>query len=371
MYQSCPLSYKLRYIDRLEAKEKWYFSFGKTIHLCAEHFFRVKVPPPPTLEELLQFYEQEWLSEGFESAEEEMKYKAYGRELLSRFWEIHYPEFRAPLAVERPFYIDVDGIKLRGFIDRVDKLDSGGLSIVDYKTNRDLFTIDYLEQDLQLTLYQMATEQLWRLPVEKLTLYHMRSNTPCSCGPRDSHRLEQARHLILDVAENIVSGKFPATEHQYCPCDFPKHCPYYRHQYLVAAGDAVEQPELPGIAIADTVEQYVSLQQQIKELRLQLEEAKQAIIGFCEAEGLNRVQGKENSLTYKLVELTGFSEDEVRELLAPAGLWEQVLSLDQSKLKELLGDEATAEDIRKRLESLRKVVSTSARLWVKKFDDES
>ncbi|MCH8864382.1 MAG: PD-(D/E)XK nuclease family protein [Chloroflexi bacterium] len=370
MYQSCPLSYRLRYIDRLEAKEKWYFSFGKTIHLCAEHFFRVKVPPPSTLEELLQFYEQEWLAEGFESAEEEMKYKAYGREILSKFWEIHYPEFRPPLAVERLFYIDVDGIKLRGFIDRVDKLESGGLSIVDYKTNRDLFTIDHLEQDLQLTLYQMATEQLWQLPVEKLTLYHMRSNTPCSCGPRDSQRLEQARHLILEVAENIARGKFPATEHQYCPCDFPEHCPYYRHQYLVAAGDTVGQPELPGIAIADSVEQYVSLQQQIKELRPQLEEAKQAIIGFCEAEGLNRVQGKDNSVTYKLVEMTGFSEDEVRELLAPAGLWEQVLSLDQSKLKELLGDEATAQDIRKRLESLRKVVSTSARLWVKKLEDE-
>ena len=82
------------------------------------------------------------------------------------------------------------------------------------------------------------------------------------------------------------------------------------------------------------------------------------------------MQGKENYLTYKLMETTGFSEDDVRELLAPAGLWEQVLSLDQLKLKTLLSDEATAEDIRKRLESLRKVISTSARLWVKKLDDE-
>ena len=85
LYQSCPLSYKLQYIDRLKSKEKWYFSFGKTIHLCAERFFRIKVPPPPTLEELLQFYEQSWLSAGFESAEEEANYKAYGREILGKF----------------------------------------------------------------------------------------------------------------------------------------------------------------------------------------------------------------------------------------------------------------------------------------------
>jgi hypothetical protein len=56
-YQTCPLRYKLQYIDGLKPKDKWYFSFGSTMHLCAEFFFRVKVPPPPTLEELLQFYE--------------------------------------------------------------------------------------------------------------------------------------------------------------------------------------------------------------------------------------------------------------------------------------------------------------------------
>ncbi len=46
-YQTCPLSYKFQYVDKLPAEEKWYFSFGSTLHLCAEYFFRVKVPPPP------------------------------------------------------------------------------------------------------------------------------------------------------------------------------------------------------------------------------------------------------------------------------------------------------------------------------------
>ena len=103
-----------------------------------------------------------------------------------------------PVALEHGFYLDIDGIKLRGFIDRVDKLDSGGLSIVDYKTNQELFTADYLENDLQLTIYQMAAEQTWNLPVEKLTLYHLRSNTACSCPPRDSSRIDRARELVLE-----------------------------------------------------------------------------------------------------------------------------------------------------------------------------
>lgn len=99
LYQNCPLCYKLQYIDGLESKEKGYFSFGTTMHDCAEHFFKVKVPPPPSLEQMLDFYERKWLSEGYESAEEEAEYKAYGREMLTKFWEIHQPDFRMPIAV--------------------------------------------------------------------------------------------------------------------------------------------------------------------------------------------------------------------------------------------------------------------------------
>jgi len=367
LYQTCPLSYKLQYIDGLEQKEKGYFSFGTTMHECAEYFFKVKVPPPPSLEELLQFYERTWHSEGYESAEEEADYKAYGREMLAKFWEIHSPDFRMPIAVEWMFNIDVEGVKLRGFIDRVDKLDSGGLSIVDYKTDRELFTKEDLEKNLQLTLYQLAVEQSWYLPVERLTLYHFRSNIPCSCEPRSQAQLEEAKNLVLAVAEGITEERFPAIESGRCPCDFAEHCPYYR-QKLVAEPE--ETDILGGMASAEAVERYVSLQNEIKELQLQLDELKQMIIAFCQAEGLNRVYGSEHALTYKMMERAGFSEAEVRALLEPEGLWQRVLGFDQSKIKELITDEAVARDIRHKLEALRQVVSTNPQLWVRRLVGE-
>jgi len=370
LYQSCPLCYKLQYIDGLKPEDKWYFSFGLTIHACAEYYFKVKVPPPPSLEELLQFYHQNWLSGGYESAEEEARYRAYGKEILARFWEIHSANFKMPFAVEQNFHIDIDGVKLRGYIDRVDKLDSGGLSIVDYKTNQEPFTIEDLEKDLQLTLYQLAAEQTWQLPVEKLTLYHFRSNTSFSCEPRSEARLKEARHLVLQVADGIAGEIFPATEGQYCPCDFPEHCPYYRQKYVEIAAEPKAADILQGIVVAEAIERYVSLQSQIKEIQLQLDEVKQMIIDFCQAEGLNRVYGREHAITYKLVEKTGFSEDEVRALLEPEGLWNRVLSLDQSKLNQLITDKEVAKDIRDKLDALREVISTSPRLWGRRLIEE-
>jgi putative RecB family exonuclease len=360
------LSYKLQYIDGLKPKEKWYFSFGTTLHSCAEYFFRIVAPPPPSLEELLQFYDENWDATGYTSPEEEARYREYGREILARFWETNHADFRMPIALERAFNLDVEGIKVRGFIDRVDKLDSGGLSIIDYKSGQELFTRDYLADDLQLTIYQMAAEQTWGLPVERLTLYHLRSNTPCVCPPRGPETLAEVRRLILDVAENIAAGNFPATENQFCPCDFPEYCPYYRHQYLAPASATAHQELLPGIAAMDAIETYAALQAQIKELQEQLEEARGKIIGYCQAEGLNRLYGAEHEITYKMVEKTGYDGEEVRGVLGPAGLWERVLGFDTSLLKELLADDSVPADVRRSVAALRRVISAYPQLWVKK-----
>jgi len=366
-YQSCPLCYKLQYIDGLKPKDKWYFSFGNTMHACAEYFFKVKIPPPPSLDELLEFYEKNWLSEGYELAEEEARYRTYGEQILAEFWKIHSTDFRMPVAVEKMFYIDIEGVKLRGYIDRIDKLESGGLSIIDYKTDKELFAKDDLEKNLQLTLYQLAIEQTWYLPVERLTLYHLRSNTPCSCQPRDEAQLEEARQLILEVANNIAEERFTAIENQYCPCDFPEHCPYYRHKVVP---ELKETDVLRGIGVGEAVEQYASLQGQIRELESQLEEVKQTIIDFCQAEGLNRVYGREHAITYKMMERLGFSEDEVRALLEPKELWHRVLSLDQAKLKQLVTDETVARDIRHKLEALRRVTSSYPQLRTRRLIEE-
>ena len=366
MYQTCPLSYKLRYIDKLVPKAKWYFSFGTVLHSCVEYFFRVNTPPPPTLEELLAHYEQQWLPHGYESPEEEERYRAYGREILTQFWEINSVDFHLPIALEKSFNIDVDGVKLRGFIDRVDKLESGGLSIIDYKSNKELFTTDYLANDLQLTFYQMAAERTWQLPVERLTLYHLRTNTPCTCPARPPSRIEEAHRLIVDVAENIVQENFPATENRFCPCDFPEYCPYYRHLYM--APQPTRQDQLPGMAVIEAVERYASLQAQIKELEVQLAHAREIISDFCEAEGLSRVYGNEHEITCKIIERTGHDEEEVRLLLEPEGLWEKVLGFSPTRLKEMLQDRDVPEEIREKLEALRRITGTYQQLRVRKRD---
>jgi len=71
-----------------------------------------------------------------------------------------------------------------------------------------------------------------------------------------------------------------------------------------------------------------------------------------------------------LIEKAGFDEDGVRAILEPEGLWQYVLSFDQGRLKQLLADEKVAGDIKRKLEALKQVISSSPRLWVRKLVEE-
>jgi putative RecB family exonuclease len=222
-----------------------------------------------------------------------------------------------------------------------------------------------VDNNLQLTMYQMAAEQTWRLPVEKLALYHLRTNTPCPTLPRNPAQIEAVRRLVLDVAGKIQREEFPATENDYCPCDFPQYCPYYRHKYPEAEPGKAKQAMLPGIEAAEAANRYAELQAKIKELETELSTVKQSIVNYCQTQNLNRVFGDSCQITYKTVEKTGYDEADVRRTLEPLGLWSKVLSFDTGLLKQLLADSEIPEGTRQKINSLKKVVSAYPQLWLK------
>ena len=139
-YQTCGLFYRFQYIDKLPTKPKSYFSFGNTLHRCAQYFFK-RGQGPPTLEQFLEYYERTWSSWGYFSKKREASDKQTGREILTRFWELNSRAYRMPLATEKWFTVDIGGVPFRGYIDRVDISPTGGLNILDYKSGkRDITT---------------------------------------------------------------------------------------------------------------------------------------------------------------------------------------------------------------------------------------
>jgi DNA helicase-2/ATP-dependent DNA helicase PcrA len=230
-YIECPLKYKLKYIDGLKEKPKPYFSFGSSLHSTLEFMYTFH-PPPPTLEDVLKHYEDNWISKGYANDEEEEGYLIYGKKILTDYYNKHVEDIKPPVAVEHRFNLEVQGIPVIGFIDRVDRLEGDKAEIVDYKSGKKLFTKSQVEENEQLTFYQWAVEESIGLRVKKLTLYHLPSQTPVSSDARSQDRIDALKGKVLMVAHHIEEGDFPAKEGRFCPCDFPEYCPFYKHLYL-------------------------------------------------------------------------------------------------------------------------------------------
>lgn len=367
LYQQCPLLYKLRYVDSLKPKPRAPLSFGNSLHKALEFMYDIKVPPPPSLEKILTYYEQNWVKEGYESEEEEKGYLDYGKEILTEFYNKNIKDFKLPMAVEGDYIIDIGTIKLRAKIDRIDRL-KDGVEIIDYKSNANPITIDKLKESRQLAIYQMVIELKLSVRVERLTYYQLRTQLPISTEKYSDERIEEVKNEILIVADKIRKEEFAARLNDYCPCDFPHLCPYFKDKYPSERIDILEDIESRG-AIKEIVEEYVRMREESKGIEQRLEELKDIINKYCDKNQVERIFGTEHFVTRRLIESRGFEEGDVKDILKDAGLWEKVVKFESPLVKKLLEDPSLDKNLRKELESRKKILSAYHKLYYKEIEE--
>ena len=61
---------------------------------------------------------------------------------------------------------------------------------------------------------------------------------------------------------------------------------------------------------------------------------------------------------------------EVKAILEPEGWWEKVLGFDPKRINELLTDKTVSPEIKKKIKSLKRVVSSYPQLRLKKRAEE-
>lgn len=367
-YLRCPLLFKFVNVDNLKERPVSYFSFGSSLHSALEFFYGIKVPPPPSLEEVLRHYEENWIREGYDSVEEEKRHLEFGRQILSEFYNLHIKDFRIPLCVEKDYTLDLGGIKVRAKIDRIDRFNGTVVEIIDYKSNKDPITLDQLKDSLQLAIYQMVVEKKLCVRVEKLTYYQLRTQTPISTERYNDERITEVEETILNTAREIGKGNFEARLNDYCPCDFPHLCPYYKDKY---SPDRME--ELEGIErrseIREVVEEYVARERERKGIDERLEELKGIINRYCDEKGVERVFGIDYCITRRLIENTGFEEEDVKGILIKAGLWEEVRRFESSLVRRLLEDPTLDKTLQRELASKKKVIKQYPRFYYREIEE--
>lgn len=226
-YLNCPRQYKFKYVFKIPTPAKSYFSFGKVIHKTLEKFhkkFKFTDISIASSEDILNLYKESWNREGYENQTQELEHLQYGEKMLIDYLEIEKENTSNIKELEMKFYVKVDDLVIHGIIDRIDELPEGGLEIIDYKTSRSFLSEKELKKDLQLPIYALATQQLYNIYPEKLSIYWLRHGKKTSVF-FDEVELEDVKQSIKKIAMDIKSGKFEPNPSWNCEwCDYKCLC---------------------------------------------------------------------------------------------------------------------------------------------------
>ncbi len=360
LYQECPFKYRLKYIDKIPEKPKYFFSFGQSMHMALEFFYGVKALPAPSRAELLHSLKEHWVSVGYRDKVQEAEYFQQGKDILGRYYEEHVGDFRIPLYVEYNFQMTVDGVPVTGKVDRIDRLEDGRLAILDYKTGKKL-AVDRIETDAQLTMYQLACEDQLGAEVGQLTFYHLPSLKPHSVGRRPEAQVAELRRKIVGTAAAIVAERFdPKPSESSCRwCDYKTYCPIFssaapsgKGEHLAGRGDG---PLPVDSDLAALIDRYGDSLSRLAEADREAAQVKAAILAILRSKGYVRAFGARYEIQRSGTEKIEFPEGnkkKVIRLLKDAGLYERVQAPSGPLIQKLLADPGTDSDLRAALREL-------------------
>ena len=222
-YNSCPLKYRLKYIDKVpERKTRATGEFGSILHTILEEFHGLE-SEGQTTEALFELLEKHWREDSFEYRQRGEEFKKQGEEILTDYFRFVQENPPTVVGREKAFSYTMPDInvKISGKIDRIDE-EGNTLSIVDYKTSQKK---EKAEKNLQMALY---TEAILNDAVSdvngtpgKASLHFLRhGDDPLSSHTFSEEELEESREKIRDVASGIRSGSFETKKSdftcQYC-----------------------------------------------------------------------------------------------------------------------------------------------------------
>jgi DNA helicase-2/ATP-dependent DNA helicase PcrA len=224
-YRTCPLKYKFARVFRIPQEPTVHQRFGIVVHQVLERFHSGE-GPPGGLPELLGLLEASWRRGGFGDSEEERQLRGKAAAALTRYHERFQTEECEPVWFERQFTFKLGPHLLRGRVDRVDRLPSGGYELIDYKTGRPK-TAAQLADDVQLSLYAVGAREAWELDASRQAYYYVLDDEKVSVPFDDGDRSEWITAVAMETAEGILSQGFePTPSYAACSiCDYRLVCP--------------------------------------------------------------------------------------------------------------------------------------------------
>ena len=244
-YVECSLSYKFGRIDRLPMEYKPdAMEFGTCIHRVLEQYYSAKmIGEKLLLKDIHQIFETTW--KGIAEDRDDIRYKngndysvlmMLGKDLLSTWYNKLPDDQFTTLAIEEAFSFTLPDIPipLIGAMDLIEEDRAGTIIITDFKTSGKAYSKDDVDQNQQLTTYQLAAKLNGFASREILLKFDtlIKTKTPKFEQYWTTRSELDERRLIrkaIQVWDGITKGVFVANDSSWkCKgCTHKKACDDY------------------------------------------------------------------------------------------------------------------------------------------------
>ena len=231
LYETCPKKYLYQYIYKVPTESRHYFDFGTSIHAALELLtkdFKKELSDDEIYTKGISYLTENWISKGYENAQQEKEYIKKGLKVISDFIKKEkelQKDKRKTISQEMEFRLNIEGRKLKGFIDRIDKV-GNDYEILDYKTSNSMDMLANIPENMQLLVYSIALKEKFGKYPKKAGLWYLIHDKILSAQPK-TQNIEDLKKRIVELMKSIEKKDFTAKpSHFACKfCDFNKICP--------------------------------------------------------------------------------------------------------------------------------------------------
>lgn len=246
-FLSCRRKFHKNYVEGAAQESKQEFSLGTAVHAAFEAANRsLKDKPrqlnPFEIEDYVQVFREKLASLYLT----DMGLFSLGEEIVREELSNLDPKLRV-VGVEHEFdLMTPEGVRIYGFIDKLEEVNSTTIKVVDYKSSVMPMTKDEAQKDEQLALYDLAISILFpQYETRILELRYVRSGDSVTVVRSDVEHYNFRRQVlavhkaITDYMTSVNSSASEAPKGQlntYCAwCSYRHSCPVYvghRTSYL-------------------------------------------------------------------------------------------------------------------------------------------
>lgn len=237
-FKTCPQLYKFKAIDKIPTIPTVQQARGTTIHLALQKLFE-EPANSRTPEHLYDLFRESWSElkpveypDLFESVDDERAWGIESMNMLATYFSIEDPTSFEPIALEMDLLVDVDHMKIRGILDRMEEITTVGpdgdeqtaLVITDYKTGRAPDERYANKAFFALKIYALLIRISRNVTPTRIRLLYLNGPTEYTMEITDAQLDAMQKQLaaLWSAIENaIVKDDWPAKVSALCNwCDF-------------------------------------------------------------------------------------------------------------------------------------------------------